>query len=75
MLTKTEIDAMSVDERAKLAEMLWDSMPIGDEIEADIPDWHAEILETRMKDFLAHPDDVIPWEEAHAELKNLKTHA
>ena len=75
MLTKAEIETMSVEERAKLAEQLWESIPIGDEIETDIPDWHAEILEQRLREFLANPNDVIPWEEALAELRTRRAHA
>ncbi len=72
MLTKTEIEAMSVDERAKLAEMLWDSMP--EERLVEIPEWQAKILEERLRYSLEHPDDAIPLDEFLAELKNKMKH-
>ncbi|MEP7234671.1 MAG: addiction module protein [Ignavibacteriota bacterium] len=75
MLTKVEIEAMSIKERATLAEMIWESIPVGDAIEAEIPDWHADILQKRLQEFLANPEDVIPWDEALAGLKSRDAHA
>ena len=73
MMTKAEIEAMSIDDRAKLAEMLWDSMP--EERIVEIPEWQAKILEERLADFLANPQDLIPWEKVKADLKSRKKHA
>ncbi|HYM20997.1 MAG TPA: addiction module protein [Candidatus Kapabacteria bacterium] len=74
MLTKTEIEAMSIYERAKLAEMLWAGVPDDSDAVVEIPQWQTNVLEERLKDFLEHPETRIPWEQALAELKARRKH-
>jgi putative addiction module component (TIGR02574 family) len=66
-LTKSEIAALSVDERLALIDDLWES--IEEPLEAlSPPDWHREILDKRIDDADQFPEKSVPWEIARAEL-------
>jgi putative addiction module component (TIGR02574 family) len=59
-----QITQMSVDDKLRLAEAIWDS------IEADEPKLTAPQkaeLERRLAEYKAHPEQVIPWEQVKAE--------
>ncbi len=47
-MTITEIEKMSIIERLKTMEKLWDSL-CHEESEIESPEWHKEILESRRK--------------------------
>ena len=34
-----------------------------------VPGWHREILDERLAEYAAHPDEGVPWEEFRAELQ------
>ncbi len=34
-----------------------------------VPGWHTEILNERLADYEAHPDEGVTWEEFRAELQ------
>lgn len=59
------IDRMSVEERLRLVQAIWDSIaaesdrpPLSDSLRAE--------LDRRLADHLANPNDVVPWEEVKA---------
>lgn len=60
------IVALPVNERARLAEAIVDSIAADATIESLTPAQQEE-LERRLADHLANPDDVIPWEEVKAK--------
>jgi putative addiction module component (TIGR02574 family) len=66
-LTKSEIAALSVDERLALIDNLWESIEEPLELLAT-PDWHREVLDKRIDDADQFPEKSIPWEVAKAEL-------
>ena len=47
-MTTTEIKRMSVTERLRAMEAIWDSL-LYDNIEVASPDWHRDILSERKK--------------------------
>lgn len=44
-----DIERMSIEERLRTIELLWDSIPCKDDVLAS-PDWHRDILEARRAD-------------------------
>ncbi len=75
MLTKEAIDAMGFEDRVRLAIMLEESIVKSIQNDPNIPDHHKPILEERLREYLANPNNVIPWEEARSLLKNRLKHA
>lgn len=66
-LTKSDIAALSVEQRLALIDDLWES--IESPIEAQpIPEWHREILDKRIADADQFPERSVPWELARAKL-------
>jgi putative addiction module component (TIGR02574 family) len=69
MLTRSEIDAMTVEEQVELASELWESIKAKNPWDESVPLWQREILEKRMKDALENPDAGRPWEEVLRDIK------
>lgn len=61
---------LPVPERIELAEALWESVQ-GDTNAFPVPKAHLEILEERLRDMEANPDDESPWEEVRARLQKI----
>ncbi len=65
-----EIMALSIDERIELAQAIWDS--IADETdEADPPELSDDLkrlLDRRIADLDANPENVVTWEEVKARI-------
>ncbi len=61
------LDAMSVQEKVRLLESVWDSLcsKSGD---VRSPEWHREVLETRKQRLEDGQATVSPWKEAKARL-------
>lgn len=72
MLTKLEIEAMSVDERMSMLESLWENVGPSDE---DFPEWQPKILIERTAEMEKHPERVIPRDEALRALRSRHKHA
>jgi len=66
-LTKSEIAALSVEERYALVDDIYETL-LGAETEIEPPDWHKDLLDRRLKDAERFPEDSVPWEVAKAEL-------
>jgi putative addiction module component (TIGR02574 family) len=60
-------DKLSVDEKIKYVESLWDSIIDGSEL--PVPDWHLELLRERLESYQADPAAGRPWSEVRAELQ------
>lgn len=60
------IDRLSVDDRIQLVTAIWDSIPV-ESHGIHLTEAQGIELDRRLDDYLAHPDDVIPWEEAKAK--------
>jgi putative addiction module component (TIGR02574 family) len=66
-LTKSEIAALSVDERFALVDNIWESFGETPETLSP-PDWHREVLEKRLAAAELAPEASISWEEAREKL-------
>ena len=56
------IEQLSIAERLVLVEELWDSIATA----TPLTDPQRAELEQRLANHLAHPDDVVPWDEVKA---------
>jgi putative addiction module component (TIGR02574 family) len=67
-IDRTAIKRMSVDERLKLMDLIWDTLV---EQDADIPLSKdvLEEMEWRLADAQAHPEQSIPFDEFERRLK------
>ncbi|HEY1065490.1 MAG TPA: addiction module protein [Pirellulales bacterium] len=60
------VDRMTVDERLSLISAIWAT--IASETQTPlISDDVKKLLDQRLADHAAHPDDVVPWEESFAK--------
>ncbi len=41
---------------------------VDDQLELDIPDFHKQILDERIKPYKQNPDDLLDWEQVKKEL-------
>ena len=60
-----EITSWPVEDRVRLVEALCESIDADSET-APITEAQKQELSRRLADHLAHPDDVVPWEEVRA---------
>jgi putative addiction module component (TIGR02574 family) len=60
------IDRLSPDQRMELISLIWDSLP--DNAPFTPPDWHLKILDERLAEADANPDNVVPWEVVEEKL-------
>ena len=66
-LTKPDLDAMTVDERLDLLDLLHESLH--DSLEAEAPpEWHKELIEERLAEAERNPGNTIPWEQVKEEM-------
>jgi len=61
-----EQQQLSVEEKLDLIALLWDSLP---EDHLPMPEWQLTLLEERLAEFEADPDEGQSWEEVKAELE------
>lgn len=61
-LASLGIDRLSVAERLKLIELIWDSLPESVNSE-EVPEWHLSEIERRRVDAEAKPGLGKPWRE------------
>lgn len=66
--TLLKIRAMSIDDRIRLVEAIWDDIA-ADQAQSDLTEAQKRELERRLADDDANPDEVIPWETIKAEAR------
>jgi putative addiction module component (TIGR02574 family) len=66
-LSKSDIAALSVEERLALLDAVWDSFGESQEI-LQPPDWHREELDRILDEDERNPQPTVSWEQARAEL-------
>lgn len=73
-ITKNEIHAMTVTEKVKLLDMLWDSFEKEDYTDdaAEETEEELQLLQERLEEYKANPSAGIKWEYLKEEL--LKRH-
>lgn len=59
-------DDMSVEDRIDYVQALWDRIA-PNEAPVPVPGWHREVLEERLADHRASPNDGRSWEEVEAD--------
>ena len=62
------VHRMTVSERLRLVEEIWDSIPDAPE-DLELPQWQRDELERRLTAADADPSGGIPWEELKARLE------
>lgn len=73
-ITKEEINALSLEEKQQLLEMIWDSMEDKNNFlvhdgEAEEPEAELQLLHERLEEYRRDPSTAIPWQEAFEKLK------
>jgi putative addiction module component (TIGR02574 family) len=68
ILTKPQIDALTVDERLKLIDDLWDSLEHNSDL-IPTPDWQAPLIEARIKAQELNPRPTHTWESVRSEME------
>ena len=63
-----DINLLDSAEKLSLISRLWDSLPDAS-VSLPLPDWHRQVLEQRLNDADASPDDSIPWERVRDSLR------
>ena len=67
-MTTADIVAMPVSERLKLMETLWDSL-CGQAAGPQIPRWHDDVLQERLKRLASGDDTTSSWSEARERIR------
>ena len=65
--TLAEIVSLSVDERLRLVEAIWDSIAAAEPGQPELTEAQRQELERRLAAHTASPEDVVPWEEVKAQ--------
>ena len=65
---KQEIQKLPFPERIELLEELWRE---AETEHLELADWQKEILDQRLRDAAAHPEDWTSWTEARRRLEQL----
>jgi putative addiction module component (TIGR02574 family) len=69
--TIAEIESLSIDDRLRIVEAIWDSIAVESE-NLPLTEAQRQELERRLADHDANPDDGIPWDAVKAHtLKRL----
>ena len=61
-------DDLPVEEQIDYVQALWDRIAATPD-RVPVPDWHKAILDERLADLEANPDDSVPWEQVRDELR------
>ncbi len=74
-MTAVDIVAMPVSEKLKLMETLWDSLCVQSAGNMELPAWHGEVLEERLRRLAVGEEPVTPWKEAKERIRaQIKSH-
>jgi len=67
-LTQMNIQELSVSDRIRMAEELWDSI-LEDQASIEVTDAQKKVLEQRIKSYSSTPSEGSTWEEVNDRLK------
>lgn len=68
-MTAVDIVAMPVSEKLKLMETLWDSLCLQSGGNMELPAWHGEVLEQRLRRLAGGEETVTSWNEAKERIR------
>jgi putative addiction module component (TIGR02574 family) len=60
-------DDLEIGEQIDYVQALWDRIAAKDD-RVPVPDWHREVVDERLADLEANPEDSRPWEDVKADL-------
>jgi putative addiction module component (TIGR02574 family) len=60
------LDRLSIEERLRVADAIWDSV-VHEVEKSPLPEWQRAELERRLADSVANPDAVRPWGDVETE--------
>jgi putative addiction module component (TIGR02574 family) len=60
-------DDLPVEQQIDYVQALWDRIAAKED-QVPVPEWHRAILEERLAEYEANPNDGRPWEEVEADL-------
>ena len=64
--TLSEARNLSIDDRLRLVEGIWDSI-FADTADREATPAERALIEQRLAAYLARPDEAVPWEQVKAE--------
>ena len=74
-MTSVDIVAMPVSEKLKPMETLWDSLCRQSDGNVELPAWHGQVLEQRLRRLASGEETVAPWNEAKERIRaQIKSH-
>ena len=66
--TLNEIAALSVEDRIRLVQAIWDSIA-DEQVYPDLTEAQKQELDRRIKDYEGNPDKILTWEEIKSSVK------
>ncbi|WP_414752868.1 addiction module protein [Anabaena sp. CCY 9910] len=66
--TLNEIKSLSIEERIRFVQAIWDSIA-AEQTYLDLTPEQKQELDRRINDYEANPDNVMTWEEIKASIK------
>ncbi len=66
--TLNEIAALSVEDRIRLVQAIWDSIAAS-QTYPDLTEMQKQEIDRRITDYETNPDDVLTWDEMKASIK------
>jgi putative addiction module component (TIGR02574 family) len=61
-------DELSVEDQIDYVHALWERIAASPE-RVPVPETHLRLLDERLSDLEANPDDAVPWEQVRDELR------
>jgi putative addiction module component (TIGR02574 family) len=61
-------DDLPVEAQIDYVQALWDRIAATPD-RVPVPDWHKAVLDERLAELEANPDDAVPWEQVRDELR------
>ena len=60
-------DDLTMEEKLDYLQSLWNRIAARPE-DVPVPDWHRRILDERLAEYRANPEEGEPWEDVYADL-------
>ncbi|HEX7480158.1 MAG TPA: addiction module protein [Polyangiales bacterium] len=61
-------DDLPVEEQIDYVQALWDRISASPD-RVPVPDWHLKLIDERLADLEANPDDTVPWDQVRDDLR------
>jgi len=69
--TLTEITSLSIDERIRLVQAIWDTIA-AEQAHPDLTEAQKEDLDRRIRELEASPDEVLTWQEIKVRVRGAR---